>query len=462
MALGAAWAAFAHWIAPGIIVVPNRLCRSTGDLPIGYLNCWEVLAGAMQIALILHFIIVLLVRSIGRKHKGRYPESTNANERAVDILLIAFSAAFLSVTAITGILADYDAYVILWTSILNERNPWSWNFTGYELINAYGPLFNVLAPMISFNPLFNKLLFAFSYLLYIIWLIKKHGPRCGFDALSYPCFGLLLFNLFPWVQIAYLGYFDVLVGLACVASVHSLVRQKDSVSGTYLALGILLKFMPIVILPFLAFHGRRFHFRLVGYCVAVVAVGFFVSIVIWGTSTFAPLAFAATRSSFWSIYDVMNSTHSPLRAIWDTPHAEVLEKPLLLTAGSLLFAWCAFRQIEPSLSATVAILVTMLFYRVSFVNYHMVFLCLVYYWTVSQWHWFSRKIGWSTVLICYFNFLALAGIYYIRHIPYSPLVIDLLQFVLDCAMMAGLLWFSTLSAGQYGTPARGGPSNRAR
>ena len=152
------------------------------------------------------------------------------------------------------------------------------------------------------NPLFNKLLFAFSYLVYVIWLIKEHGPRRSFDASSWFCYGLLLLNLFPWVQIAYLGHFDVLVGLACVAAVHSLVYRKDALSGTYLASGILLKFIPIVILPFLAFNGRRFHFRLVGCCVAFVALGFLASVLVWGTSTFAPLAFAATRAPIWSIY----------------------------------------------------------------------------------------------------------------------------------------------------------------
>ena len=55
-------------------------------------------------------------------------------------------------------------------------------------------------------------------------------------------------------------------------------------------LGILLKYMPIVILPFLVFSERRFHFRLLSFCVGVVILGFVVSAIIWGTSTFWPLA----------------------------------------------------------------------------------------------------------------------------------------------------------------------------
>jgi hypothetical protein len=461
--LGTAWAAFAYWIAPGIIVaaygdrslsVLNRIFQGNRHLPAEhYLHSWQVVAGAIQIAMILHLLIVLFLGRIERKHKLRYsePMKTNANTNTV---LIAFSAVFLATAAITGSRGDYDVqYAPLWSAILNGQNAWTWDFTGNEVVNGYGPLFNALAPMTWFNPLFNKLLFAFSYLVYVIWLIKEYGQRRGLDAASWPCFCLLLLNLFPWVQIAYLGYFDVLVGLACVASVHSFVRRKDLLSGTYLAFGILLKFMPIVILPFLAFDGRRFYFRLVGGCIAFVALGFLASILVWGTSTFAPLAFAATRSPIWSIYDVVNSTHSPLRVIWGTPHAEWLEKPLLLTAGLSVFAWCMVRQIEPSLSATLAILLTLLLYRIGFANYYLVFLCMISYWAVSEWHRFREKIVLSALLIGYFNFLAVADFAYTRQISYSDLVIDLLQFLWGCAILAGLIWFSSLS-GRASTQAR--------
>src|SRR5262249_34390013 len=140
--------------------------------------------------------------------------------------------------------------------------------------------------------------------------------------------------------------------------------------------------------------------------------------------------------SYLSIYDVMNSTHSPLRAIWDTPHAELLEKPLLMTAGLCLFVWCAVRQIKPSLSATLVILVTLLLYRVAWSNYYMVFLCMVAYWTVSEWYWLRKKTAWTALLILYFTFLAVADFPYIRDIAYSFLVIDLLQFLLGCIVMA--------------------------
>src|SRR4029077_17418215 len=111
------------------------------------------------------------------------------------------------------------------------------------------------------------------YLVYVIWLIKVFAPSRRFPALSWPSVGLWLLNPFPWQQIAYLGYFDVLVSLACIAAVHGLVGGKDGAAGTYLGMGILLKYMPIVILPFLVFSERRFHFRLLSFCVGIVLLG---------------------------------------------------------------------------------------------------------------------------------------------------------------------------------------------
>src|SRR5262249_24731561 len=150
---------------------------------------------------------------------------------------------------------------------------------------------------------------------------------------------------------------------------------RDAVSGIYLAVGVLLKYMPIVILPFFVFSERRFHFRLLSFCLGGVIVGLAVSTLIWGPSTFLPLALAALRQPAWSIYDVLASTHSPLRLFWEPPNSNFfdwLEKPFLVTAGLAVFLWCVLRRIGPALSATLAILVTLLLHRTGQFNYQMV------------------------------------------------------------------------------------------
>jgi len=294
-------------------------------------------------------------------------------------------------------------------------------------------LFNALAPLVWLNPLTNKLLFALSYLVYVIWLIKDFALRRGFTTLSWRWLGLWLLNPFPWVEIAYLGYSDVLVAIACVAAVHSLLEGKDRDSGTYLGLGILLKFMPIVILPFLVFSERRFHVRLLGFCTGVVIFGFAVSVAVWGTSTFLPLTFAMMRYPYFSIYDVLAS-----REPFDW-----LEKPFLATAGLGVFVWCVLRRTGLALSAALAVSITLLFYRMGYINYYMVLFFLILYWLVSQWEQSEQHPVAAALLSGYFALLAILDI-----VHWSMGEVEVyrsifvFKFLLGCDLFVGLIQFS--------------------
>ena len=426
------WVGFANWVAPNIAAYDEL------NSSIFYF------IAATPLAAVLHLVIVLFICSVDRKHQVGFVDAARPYSH-VNAILVVFSAAFLALAVLSGAQGDYKGYLGQWMAVLRgsdpwERAPWSDNAFGP---NTYGPLFNVLAPLIWLNPLANKLLFAFSYLVYVVWLIKVLAPRRGFIAFTWPGIGLWLLNPFPWEQIAYCGYFDVLVSLACVAAVHSLVNSKDRASGSFLALGILMKYMPIVILPFLVFSERRFHFRLLSFCVGVVILGLAVSVFIWGTSTFSPLTFAATRNSVFSIYIVLASTHSPLRPFLDSLNVDWLDKPLLLTAGLATFTWCILRQIEPALSSALAILVTLLFYRVGYAQYQMVLFSLILYWAVSNWAQFEKQSVLVALLVCYFGFLTLQNLAFwwglVGSIFYSNVVVSLLQFLLGCALLVGLI-----------------------
>jgi Glycosyltransferase family 87 len=440
------WIGFADWVAPNIIAaaydernpwITNWDFRGYQSIPVHYPDRWSVIATAALLAALLHLVIVLFICGIDRKHRVRFLDAARPHSHA-NAALVVFSAAFLALTVLSGAQGDYKSYLDEWIRVLGGGDPWA----GLPF-NAYGPLFNVLAPLVWVNPLANKLLFAFFYLVYVIWIIKDFAPRRGFVALSWPSIGLWLLNPFPWQQIAYLGYIDILVSLACVAAVHRLVGSKDGASGTYLGLGILLKYMPIVILPFLVFSERRFHFRLLSFCVGVVILGLGVGVLIWGTSTFFPLTLAATRSSALSIYVVLASTHSPLRPFLDSPTVDWLEKPLLLTAGLAMFTWCILRQIEPALSSALAILITLLFYRVGNANYQMVLFSLISYWAVSNWTQIKGHSVLAALLIGYFGFLAIAEFIFmlglVGAIFYSKIVFILFRFLLGCALLVGLV-----------------------
>ena len=432
------WVEFAHWVKATII-------EATPNLPVEYhLDRWSMIAAAVPLAAILHLLIILLIRAIDRKKRGILLES-NGSDSLVNVVLAVFSAAFLALTALSGYRFDYRGYLPIWIDVLNGRDPWNYIHTISP--NAYGPLFNLLAPFVLYHPLANKLLFAFAYLAYVIWLVKDFGPRRGFSIYSCPSTLLLLLNPLPWWQIAYLGHFDILVGLACVAAVHWRVRNKDWLSGTCLAAGILLKFMPIVILPFLTFNGRRVHFRLVVSCIIAVISGFVVSVLVWGTSTFKPLKFAATREAMQSIYIVFDSTNSPLELLGIANSQwlnwQRLAEPILLIAGLGLYAWCTFRRTEPALSSALAVLVTLLFYWVGWPHYQMVFFVLILYWVVSRW---GRSNGDPLLVVLlggYFSFLVILdlviwiGDYGL--FSRTNMVIILLRFLTGCTLVVALL-----------------------
>src|SRR5262249_60713058 len=126
----------------------------------------------------------------------------------------------------------------------------SWVGLGnFSRCQGFWAFVNFLFLLVLINPCRNKLFFAFSYLAYLIWLGKDFAPRRELVALSWPLSGLWLLNPFPWGGIAFFGYFDVLVGLACVAAVYNVVWRGGGVFGTFLAVGIFLKKIAAHALP---------------------------------------------------------------------------------------------------------------------------------------------------------------------------------------------------------------------
>jgi hypothetical protein len=435
------WVAFAHWIAPAMIVAAYDTLQPSATPLI------DASIDAVPLAAILHLGIVLFIRAIDRKHKA--PPDTAEVDSRINVVLVVFSAVFLAISilavAVPG--GDYGSYVNQWNGVLAGR-PWD-----SELYNAYGPLFNLLAPLLWISLLANKLLFAVAYLLYVIWLIKDFGAGRGLVALSWPVVVLWLINPFPWVVIAYFGHFDVLVAVACVAAVHGQMRGKDIFSGACLAIGILLKFLPIVILPFLVVDERRFRFRLFFSCVVLVISSFAISVLVWGSSTFSPLTFAATREPDLSIYNLLSHFR-----VLPNAAADWLEKLLLLTAGLGTFTWCVVRQTSPALSASLAVLVTLLFYRIGYIQYQLVLYLLISYWAVSEWDKLKRYTILESLLVCYFGLLAIIatckwlGFEVYRHDPNLAVLpflriehftlVALLRFLAGFALLASLIQFS--------------------
>jgi hypothetical protein len=171
----------------------------------------------------------------------------------------------------------------------------------------------------------------------------------------------------------------------------------------------------------------------------------FMSALVWGESTFLPLMYATNREANDSIYNLLSSVDSPLHLFWDTPNMDWLDKPLGLTAGLGIFTWCVMRQIRPALSAVLAVLAVLLFYREGFINYQMVLFFLISYWAVCEWEGLKKHSVLATLLIGYFGFLAIVDIAILlgfeSYISYSMVVV-LLKFLIGCTLLAALIKFS--------------------
>jgi len=446
------WAWLAQKIAPALASaghagkIPPILNWSdhAGDLlpTEHYLDVWRTISSAVALAAVLHLTVVLFILSTDSKR----PSSLFGERSRTNLALIIFAAVLFAACILIGPRGDYIAYIKEWRYVLDGANPWQMVPVNNDLnqtfaaYNVYGPLFNLLSLPILVTPLANKLLFAFVYVVCVVWLVKDFERDQGPIPLSWTVIIFWLLNPFPWVELAYYGHFDVLIGAACVVAVHLKLRSKDVLSGVSLAIGILLKFMPIVILPFLVFDRREFSYRLLGSCAALVTGVFLLSFFVWGTPTFEPIAVALSRAPGASIYEFLPTDGLPDGFGWGW-----LEKSLGLAVGLIVFSWSTVGRIGTALSACLAILVAVLFYRLGYTNYEMVLFLLISYWAVSEWTQLKDHHFLAGLLVCYFGFLAVVDIailFRFEGYGHYSMTTVFLKWILGCMLLIALIHFS--------------------
>ena len=270
----------------------------------------------MLIALFLHLTIVLILRRYDlRAAEGRSSTDVRAGRR-VNLVAPGRLVRLPCRHRLSGLCHDYYFYLQMWYEVREGHDPWFHrprDRTGCVPLNAYGPLFNLLAGLSWVNPLAPKLLFAYAYVLFAVSQIKCFTASRPPSGLPMIVLTALFWNPFPWVEIAFRGISISWSGcLACGRSERGSAGH-DALSGICLALGVLLKYLPVVLLPFLALDRGRLRPRFLVVAVASIALGLGLSCYLWGPSTLLPLKFAATRSStVLSIFCFIRGRYSPL------------------------------------------------------------------------------------------------------------------------------------------------------
>ena len=203
-------------------------------------------------------------------------------------------------------------------------------------INAYGPLHNLYGLLFLLHPALPRVLGAAVW-LGALWPVTGHILRAPRDARWR--LGLLLavtLNPFLWGWVAVFGSNDALAAAFLVFAALALGRRASVTAGVCVALAALLKFYPLLVIPFVACDRRRLDLPFAATALGVFVVGMGLAATIWGASIFAPLLFAAGREpSQLSLYAFLaTSTLSPLNGVGIPAH---LAQALFAVVGLVVF-----------------------------------------------------------------------------------------------------------------------------
>lgn len=213
-----------------------------------------------------------------------------------------------------------------------------------ELPREYGPLALVIfsLPLIFptgwYNAIFYLLMCA--VIVAIAWILDRYGPRgAGHIWLLYVLMGAML-------EAA--GRFDALVAAALLVALLASLRGRPLLAYGALAVGALLKFFPLALLPLLLIQSWRRRneepfWRGPALFGGIVAVGEGIALAISPTRALEPLSFMGARCV------EVESFPATLGFIWDGLTGGTIKTNLVPIYSSVC-------QFDPSLSVTPTIM----------------------------------------------------------------------------------------------------------
>jgi hypothetical protein len=248
----------------------------------------------------------------------------------------------ISAAAVWPMVGDYSAHLAMWAHVLNGDDPW---IIGSG--NNYGPLFNLLAVPTLIARRLPKVLLAIAWAVTLSCFLMRDRRL----VLSIVPLGIMQ------SVSRYGGEFDILVALCILGAIRSRRKEQDTLCGMWIGVGFLLKFLPIVMLPFLALDGFRVRWKTARSAIAVSGGGFALSAIIWGLRpTLRPLIHAGTRTSSW----FSGFAFSRVAVGIDL---DFLSGPLIALSLVALTIWFIVCKTDPVPTALAAIGLVIAFYR---------------------------------------------------------------------------------------------------
>ena len=300
---------------------------------------------------------------------------------SMHFLILLFLALMIALSS--GFQVDYRSYLQIWGRVTDGLNPWIFK-TGESTGNNYGPAYNLLALFAYLHPLLPKCFFVFLWIGTIAWLDRLSMVDEHLDFRKRILIWLLiLVNPYFWRQIPLSAHFDILVATCCLGAIHCQKVRREILAGIWLGMGILFKFIPIVLLPFLCVQNRRIRPKTLVACSALVILTFAVCYILWGDGVFHPLFYAGAQASErHSIYRFLRGEFSPLRLFMENPNVDFISLPSIVILGVVLFFLHIKHNLETSAISLMMLIGVLLLYNLGHSQYQIVPIYVGIYWFI--------------------------------------------------------------------------------
>ena len=311
----------------------------------------------------------------------------------------AFVSLGLFLVFLRGSFHDYEAYEKQWYLISSGQPELATD-------NVYGPIHYVFAYLWSFYPLAPKLLMfillsmAFAPLFWKVSHINENTTKALF-------FLLLPFNFLTLSISASFGLNDTLVAAFVLACVLTYSRSYFKVAGIFLGLAILVKIYPIVFLPFLGMHNRKFLWPLITSSIFTVFLGYVIAFHVWQKSVVSAFSFGVERDPKY--FNFLGSWYYRLNREYNSWLSFVSDWNVLVCVIVLSFLFVLFflKQFDSISTGFIAFLILMTFYKGSSQQYFLPWISIWGYMLLSKDEIAQRISRISAPYICFLSIFAL-------------------------------------------------------
>jgi len=319
------------------------------------------------------FFIIHFSRRLGSSKK--YIEIKKPVYKRIDMqksivmaLIILWSIMMVWICLETGVQHDYHAYIKQWQLLLEGSPPWSTD-------NAYGPIHTVIGYLMPFGQLIPKLFFVSLLLIGNFFLVHEILNERGVSKINLTYFIIIPANiLIIGIGIIY-GLNDTLVAALVVFAIIFRHRGHKIATGILLAVAALIKFYPLLLLPFFALDKKRLDLSIILSGTILTITGFLISLAVWGKGPIEAILFNSYRGTI--LLSILKSVSS---LFGETGFVDFLihYNTYFIIIGVIItfvFAWKnGITWLE---SATLGYLVVLTIYKVGHQQFYVPFLFLL-------------------------------------------------------------------------------------